>query len=75
MIEVIKQNGEQPNTTLQQLYGQKKNAVMRTKREIEEELYRKLDDDSGPLLNVGRKRETQIQTVSAGKTMEQTVAL
>ena len=61
MIEVIKQNGEQPNTTLQQLYGQKKKAVRRTKREIEEELYRKLDDDSGKKLiyNMARNRESK----------------
>ena len=29
MIEVIKENGEQPNTPLQHLYGQKKKAARR----------------------------------------------
>ena len=50
IIEGIKENGEQPNTTLQQLYGQKKaarRAVDKAKREVEEELYRKLDEDCG----------------------------
>ena len=40
MIEGIKENGEQSNTTLQQLYGQKKKAARRavekTKREMED---------------------------------------
>ena len=30
MMEVIKENGEQPNTTLQQMYGHKKAAARRT---------------------------------------------
>ena len=48
MIGVIKENGEQPNTTLQQLYGQKKaarRAVDKANREMEEELYIKLKFD------------------------------
>ena len=40
MIEGTKENGKQPNTTLQQLYGQKKEAARRAvekaKREMEE---------------------------------------
>ena len=46
---MIKDNGEQPNTTLQQLFGQKKKsarrAVDKIKREMEEELHRKLGKD------------------------------
>ena len=42
LIEVIKEYGEQPNITLQQLYGQKKKAVRgsvdEAKREVAEEL-------------------------------------
>ena len=42
MIEGIKENGEQSNTTLQQLYGQKKKAARRAvekaKREMEEKV-------------------------------------
>ena len=41
MTEGIKENGEQTNTTLQQLYGQKKaarRAMDEAKREMEEEL-------------------------------------
>ena len=50
MTEGIKENGEQPNTTLQHLYGQKKKAARRAKREMEEELYRQLDEDYGKKL-------------------------
>ena len=50
MTEGIKENGEQPNTTLQHLYGQKTKAARRAKREMEEELYRQLDEDYGKKL-------------------------
>ena len=51
MIEYIKDRGEQPPTSLKHLYGQKKKAarraVDRARSSMEEELYRKLDDDGG----------------------------
>ena len=51
MIECIKYRGEQTPTSLRHLYGQKKQAarraVDRTRRSMEEELYRKLDEDGG----------------------------
>ena len=51
MIEGIRDRGEQPPTGLRHLYGQKKKAarraVDRARRSIEEELYRKLDEDGG----------------------------
>ena len=51
MIECIKDRREQPPTRLKQLYGQKKKAarraVDRARRSMEEELYRKLDEDGG----------------------------
>ena len=51
MIECVKDRGEQPPTSLKHLYGQKKKAarraVDRARRSMEEELYRKLDDDGG----------------------------
>ena len=51
MIECIKDRGEQPPTGLRHLYGQKKKAAIRavdsTRRSMEEELYRKLDEDGG----------------------------
>ena len=51
MIECIKDRGEQPPTSLRHLYGQKKKAVRRAvdraRRIMEEELYRKLDEDGG----------------------------
>ena len=50
MIECIKDRGEQPPTSLKHMYGQKKaarRAVDRARRSMEEELYRKLDEDGG----------------------------
>ena len=51
MIEGIRDTGEQPYTGLNHLYGQKKKAAMRAvdgaRRSMEEELYRKLDEDGG----------------------------
>ena len=51
MIECIKDRGEQPPNSLKHLYGQKKKAarraVDRARRSMEEELYRKLDEDGG----------------------------
>ena len=49
MIEGIKENGEQPNTTPQQLYGHEKKVIRRAvdkaKWKMEEEVYSKLDED------------------------------
>ena len=51
MIEGIRDRGEQPPTCLRHLYGQTKKAtrraVDRAERSMEEELYRKLDEDGG----------------------------
>ena len=51
MIECIKETGQQPPTILKHLYGQKKKADRRVvdiaRRSMEEELYRKLDEDGG----------------------------
>ena len=51
MIEGIRDRGEQPSTGLKHLNGQKKKAAMRAvdraRRSMEEELYRKLDEDDG----------------------------
>ena len=51
MIECIKDRGEQPPTRLKQPYGQKRKAarraVDRARRSMEEELYRKFDEDGG----------------------------
>ena len=51
MIDCIGDRGEQPPTGLRHLYGQKKKAarraVDRARRSMEEELYRKLDEDGG----------------------------
>ena len=51
MIECIKDRGEQPYTSLKHMYGQKKKAARMAvdiaRRCMEEELYRKLDEDGG----------------------------
>ena len=51
MIEGIIDRWEQPPTGLRHLYGQKKKAARRAmdraRRNMEEELYRKLDEDGG----------------------------
>ena len=51
MIEGIRDRGEQPSTGLRHLYGQKKKAARRAvdgaRRSMEEELYRKLNEDGG----------------------------
>ena len=52
MIDCINIRGEQPPTSLKHLYGQKKKkaarrAVDKARRSMEEELYRKLDEDGG----------------------------
>ena len=51
MIDGIRDRGEQPPTGLRHLYGRKKKAarreVDRARRTMEEELYRKLDEDGG----------------------------
>ena len=51
MIEGIRDRGEQPYTGLKHLYCQKKKAARRAadraRRSMEEELYRKLDEDGG----------------------------
>ena len=51
MIESFRDRGEQTPNGLRHLYGQKKKAawraVDRARRSIEEELYRKLDEDGG----------------------------
>ena len=51
MIECMRDRGEQLPTGLRHLYGQKKKAasmaVDSARRSMEEELYRKLDEDGG----------------------------
>ena len=75
MIEVIKENWEQPNTTLQQLYGQKKKAwraLDKAKREMEEELYRKLYEDCGKKLvyKMAQERDEDSQDVKTGSVIK-----
>ena len=54
LFVTLLENGEQSNTPLQHLYGEKKKAARRAvdkaKREMEEELYKQLDKDCGKKL-------------------------
>ena len=76
MIEGIKENGEQPNTTLQQLFGQEKKAARRAvdeaKREMEEELYKTLDEDCGKtlILKMAQERDEDSKDVKTGSVIK-----
>ena len=76
MTERIKENGEQPNTTLQHLHGQKKKAartaVDKAKKEIKEELYRKLDEDCGRKLTykMAQERDEDSKDVKTGSVIK-----
>ena len=76
MIEGIKENGEQPNTTLQHLYGQKKKmtrrAMDKAKREMEEELYRKLDEECRKKLiyKTAQERDEDSKDVKTGSVIK-----
>ncbi|KAI0235525.1 SID1 transmembrane family member 2 [Lamellibrachia satsuma] len=75
MIEVIKENWEQTNTTVQQLYRQKKKAwraLDKAKREMEEELYRKLYEDCRKKLvyKMAQERDEDSQDVKTGSVIK-----
>ena len=61
MIEGIRDRGEQPSTGLKHLYGQKKKAARRAedraRRSMEEELYRKIDEDGVKKMTFRMARE------------------
>ena len=50
-IETIRDRGEQPSVAMKHLYGRKKKAARRAldkaRQKMEEELYKKLDEDGG----------------------------
>ena len=76
MIEGIRDRGEQPSTSLRHLYGQKKKAVRRAvdraRRSMEEEVYRKLDEDGGKkmIFNMARDRTEVGRDVKRGGVIE-----
>ena len=76
MIEGIRDRGEQPSTGLKHLYGQKKKAarktVDRSRRNIEEELYRKLDEDGGKkmIFKMARDRTEDGRDVKRGAVIK-----
>ena len=72
MIECIKDRGEQPPTSLKHMYGQKKKAVRwavdRARRSMEEELYRKFEEDGGKkmIFKLARDRTEDGRDVNGG---------
>ena len=75
MIEGIRDRGEQPSTGLKHLYGQKKaarRAVYRARRSMEEELYRKLDEDGGNkmIFKIARDRTEDGRDVKRGAVIK-----
>ena len=76
MIEGIRDTGEQPSTGPRHLYGQKKKAakraVERARRSMEEELYRKLDEDGGKkiIFKMARDRTEDGRDVKRGAVIK-----
>ena len=76
MIEFIKDRGEQPSNSLKHLYGQKKKAarraVDRARRSMEEELYRKLDEDGSKkmIFKMARDRTEDGRDVKRGAVIK-----
>ena len=76
MIEGIRYRGEVPTTGLRHLYGQKKKAarraVDRARKSMEEELYRKLDEDCGEnmIYKMARDRTKDVRDVKRGAVIK-----
>ena len=76
MIECMKDRGEQPPNSLKHKYGQKKKAarraVNRARRSMEEELYRKLDEDGGKkmIFKMARDRTEYGRDVKRGAVIK-----
>ena len=76
MIGGIRDRGEQPSTGLKHLYGQKKKAARRpmdrARRSMEEELYRKLDEDGGKqmIFKMARDRTEDGRDVKRGAVIK-----
>ena len=76
MIECMKDRGEQLPNSLKHLYGQKKKAarraVDRARRSMEEELYRKLDEDGGKkmIFKMARDRTEDGRDVKRGAVIK-----
>ena len=74
--EGVRDRGEQPPTGLRHLYGQKKKAarraVDRARRSMEEELYRKLDEDGGKnmIFKMARDRNEDGRDVKRGAVIK-----
>ena len=76
MMEGFRDRGEQPPAGLGHMYGQKKEAarraVDRARRSMEEELYRKRDDDGGKkmIFKMARDRTDDGRDVKRGAVIK-----
>ena len=76
MIEGFRDRGEQPPTGLRNLYCQKKKATRRAvytvRRNMKEELYRKLDEDGGKkmIFKMARDRTEDVSDVKRGTVIK-----
>ena len=75
-IEKIRDRGEQPSVAMNHLYGRKKKAARRAvdkaKQKMEEELYKKLDEDVGKrmIYKMARDRNEESKDVKIGPVLK-----
>ena len=75
-IETIRDRGEQPNVAMKHLYGRKKKAARRAfdkaRQKMEEELYKKLDEDGGKrmIYKMARHRNEESKDVKRGSEIK-----
>ena len=75
-IETIRDRGEQPSVAMKHLYGRKKKAARRAvdkaRQKMEEELYKKLDEDGGKrmIYKMARDRNEESKDVKRGSVIK-----
>ena len=75
-IETIRDRGEQPSVAMEHLYGRKEKAARRAvdkaRQKMEEELYKKLDEDGGKrmIYKMARDRNEESKDVKRGSVIK-----
>ena len=75
-LETIRDRGEQPSVAMKHLYGRKKKAARRAvdkaRQKMEEELYKKLDEDGGKrmLYKMAQDRNEESEDVKRGSVIK-----
>ena len=75
-IETIRDRGEQPSVAMKHLYGRKKKAARRAidkaRQKMEEELYKKLDEDGGKkmIYKMARDRNEESKDMKRGSVIK-----